>query len=159
MRTCSQNFGQTSHRMLDLSQYAVGSPKDQVRRSSGVCLLVLFVGILAQEGFFLGHVLPWHGVLSFCAVRMGRCSGPGMVPKNCPKTSTTSNAQSNVPENSQTKCDQPLCVFVSCLSYVSCATCFVYDKCMCPEICPKNVTNCGVSLSHVYHTYLNKYHI
>ena len=84
MRTCSQNFGQTSHRMLDLSQYAVGSPRekhpqDQVRRSSGVCLFVLFVGILAQEGFFLGHVLPWHGVLSFCSVCMGRCSGSALV--------------------------------------------------------------------------------
>ena len=58
-------------------------------------------------------------------------------------------------QNLPQKCDPALCVFVSCLSCVSCATCFAYVS----EIRPKNVTNCGASLSHVYHTYLNSYHI
>ena len=56
---------------------------------------------------------------------------------------------SNFPQ----KCDQLFCDFVSCVSYVSCAICIIYNKCMCSKICPKNVTNSFASLSHVYHTY------
>ena len=47
--------------------------------------------------------------------------------------------QMHVSQNLPQKCDQLLCVFVSGLSFLCNIT---YNKCMCPKICPKNVTNC-----------------
>ena len=49
------------------------------------------------------------------------------------------------------KTDQVLCIFDSRLAYVPCAICIMYTKCIWFEICPKNVTNCRVSLYHGYH--------
>ena len=61
----------------------------------------------------------------------------------------TSVGVSNLPQ----KCDDLLCVFVSCASHVSSTMCIIHNKCMFLKIRPKNVTNCFASSSQVYHMY------
>ena len=56
------------------------------------------------------------------------------------------------------KCDQLLCVFVSCLSYVSFAICIIYNNCMRVKSGPKIVTNCCVSPMSIIRLMCNTYH-